>query len=477
MKKAEDFEIKTIEIRKVGEDHAIKPYAKLTDVVLGFQYFEDITIPSVSATLFISDKAANLPSSMPIQGFELVTMELTDRNGKDHQYEFRVWKVGNRVSTEKGQGYVLGLISTAGLINEGVKVNALLKGTANTIVKKVLQDYLNIPEAKVRSDEATNIMKIFPAGKSPFAVIRDLQSKAISKDSFAASGNSAISSIDIDASDTVVASSDTAEDTKQLKGSAGYFFWETVDGFNFRSIDSMASKDPKKFGGSESVATYEFAPAMVEQTEALDPYKIQEITFLSELDLLKKLREGAYSTECTFFDINTGVLTEYTYKLSENWDKMGHLGTATKLPWGQEQLSQYPTRRLSSVINHELWHNGTEIASNESEADSDEPSEVTDNQKQFLVQSIARAGSLFNQQLMISIPGNLDLRAGDKVTVMIPNQIPEKLRETEGDFDPEHSGVYLIKKLNHQFDRIKMSVYTVLELIRDCYGYEDTATK
>ena len=57
MKKAENFEIKTIEIRKVGEDHAIKPYAKLTDVVLGFQYFEDITIPSVSATLFISDKA------------------------------------------------------------------------------------------------------------------------------------------------------------------------------------------------------------------------------------------------------------------------------------------------------------------------------------------------------------------------------------------------------------------------------------
>ena len=39
MKKAEDFEIKTIEIRRVGEDHAIEPYAKLTDVVLGFQYY------------------------------------------------------------------------------------------------------------------------------------------------------------------------------------------------------------------------------------------------------------------------------------------------------------------------------------------------------------------------------------------------------------------------------------------------------
>tara|TARA_B100000902_G_scaffold308412_1_gene297574 strand:- start:519 stop:1949 length:1431 start_codon:yes stop_codon:yes gene_type:complete len=475
--KAEDFTIKTIEIRRVGEDNAEEPFAILTNVVLSFQYFEDITLPSVSATLLISDKAANLPSAMPIQGFELVTMIFTDRNGKDHQYEFRVWKVGNRVSTEKGQGYLLGLISTAGLINEGVKVNALLKGTANTIVKKVLQDYLNVPEAKVRSDEATNIMKIFPAGKSPFAVIRDLQNKSISKDSFASGGNTANSNIGDNSGASITSSSDTAEDTTQLKGSAGYFFWETIDGFNFRSIDSLTSKDPKKFGGSESVATYEYAPAMVEATESLNPWKIQEITFTSELDLLRKLREGAYSTECTFFDINTGVLKEYTYKLSENWDKMGHLGTSTKLPWGQTALSQYPTRRLSSVINHELWYNGTEIASNESEAGSDEPSEITDNQKQFLVQSIARAGSLFNQQLMISVPGNLNLRAGDKITVMIPNQIPEKLRESEGDYDPEHSGVYLIKKLNHQFDRIQMNVYTVLELIRDCYGYEETETK
>ena len=94
-----------------------------------------------------------------------------------------------------------------------------------------------------------------------------------------------------------------------------------------------------------------------------------------------------------------------------------------------------------------------------------------------MVQSISRAGIMFNQQLAISVTGNLDLRAGQKIEVKIPNQVPEKDKEKLGSFDPEHSGVYLISKLNHQFDRTTMNVYTVLELIRDCTGHEETLVK
>ena len=155
---------------------------------------------------------------------------------------------------------------------------------------------------------------------------------------------------------------------------------------------------------------------------------------------------------------------------------MAHLGPQTKLPKGQKQLSQYPTRRLSSIINHENWYNGTEVASNDASDESDEPSEITDSQKQYLVQSIARAGTLFNQQLAISVTGNLKLRVGQKVEVKIPNPVPEQSKEESGKYDPENSGVYLIRKLNHQFDRASMSVYTVLDLIRDSWGYEETKT-
>lgn len=476
IKRAEQFTIKNISIWRVGQEMG-EPYTILTNTIMGFQYFEDIFSPSISATLVVLDKAANLPAYMPIQGFEKVVIEVKDYKGDDHQFDFRVWKIGNRVSTSNGQGYTLGLIGDQGLTNEGVTVNKPIVGKADAIVKEVLMKYLNVPESMVKTDESVNLMKIFPSGKKPFTVIRELQTKAISKDSLGGgTGKPASSKISGEGGTISNHSSDVADNAKILKGTAGYFFWEDRDGFNFKSIDSLASDDPKKFGGAGIEASYEYAPAMVSGGVA-NERKIQEITFRSELDILKKMREGAFSAQCSFFDINTGVYDEYIYKLSDNWNQMAHLGPLTKLPQGQKDLSQFPTRRFSTVINHEYWYNGTEVASNESKDNSDEPSEITDNQKQYLVQSISRAGIMFNQQLAISVTGNLDLRAGQKIEVKIPNQVPEKDKEKLGSFDPEHSGVYLISKLNHQFDRTTMNVYTVLELIRDCTGHEETLVK
>ena len=474
--KAEQFTLKYVAIWKVGKEMG-DPYAYLTNVWSSFQYVEDLLSPSISGTLVILDKALNLPADMPLTGFEKVVISVTDYEGEDHQFDFRVWKIGNRVMTDKGQAYTLGLIGDQALTNEGVKVNKVLTDTASGMVKSLLVDYLNVPGAMVKVEESTGMKRIIPAGKSPFAVIRDLQPKAISKETFTAGSSSTNSNIsDGSGGSTVDTKSDNAKDAKQLKGSAGYFFWEDRDGFNFKSIDSVVSPDPKKFGGSGPVAVYEYQPANVDATESQANRKIQEVAFRSEIDMMRKLREGAWSTECAFFDINTGVYTEYTYKLSESWDQMAHLGPQTKLPKGQKQLSQYPTRRLSSIINHENWYNGTEVASNDASDESDEPSEITDSQKQYLVQSIARAGTLFNQQLAISVTGNLKLRVGQKVEVKIPNPIPEQSKEESGKYDPENSGVYLIRKLNHQFDRASMSVYTVLDLIRDSWGYEETKT-
>ena len=474
--KAEQYSLKFISIWKVGQEMG-NPYANLKDMFSSFQYVEDLLSPSISGTLVLLDKALNIPADMPLTGFEKVVIAVTDSEGEDHQFDFRVWKVANRVLTDKGQIYTLGLIGDQALTNEGVKVNKVLTNTASGMVKSLLIDYLNVPDPKIKIEESVNMMKIIPAGKSPFAVIRDLQPKAISKEIFTSGSSKTSSNIaDGSGSSTVDTKSDDVKDAKQLKGSSGYFFWEDRDGFNFKSIDSVVSPDPKKFNGSGPVAIYEYEPANITATESKANRKIQELSFRSEIDMMKKLRQGAWATECAFYDINTGVYTEYTYKLSESWDKMAHLGPQTKLPKGQEQLSQYATRRISSVINHEHWYNGTEVASNDSSDGSDEPSEITDFQKQYLVQSISRAGTLFNQQLAISVTGNLKLRVGQKVEVRIPNMVPEASKEDMGSYDPENSGVYLIRKLNHQFDRASMSVYTVLDLIRDSWGYEDTKT-
>ena len=58
--------------------------------------------------------------------------------------------------------------------------------------------------------------------------------------------------------------------------------------------------------------------------------------------------------------------------------------------------------------------------------------------------------------------------AGDKIEIKIPDQKSEDEKEP---WDPEYSGTYLIKNLNHQFmTGSTPKVYTVLELVRDSQG-------
>ena len=229
----------------------------------------------------------------------------------------------------------------------------------------------------------------------------------------------------------------------------------------FASFDALVSAIPKK-------EEFKWLPGKVEY-ESL--YKIQEVVFEQEINMMKKLREGAYSSICCFFNINTGKYTERVYSLEDTWEEMVHLGSQTDLPVGQKTLSQYPTRVMSTVFNHENW-NMVEGIADSTDDNRDSTFEYTDNQMDYLSQSVARAGIMFNQQLTISLTGQLYLSAGDLIEIRIPNQLPDQARDDE-QYDPEHSGTYLIKKLNHQFNVLDQTVHTVLDLIRDSYGIKE----
>ena len=142
----------------------------------------------------------------------------------------------------------------------------------------------------------------------------------------------------------------------------------------------------------------------------------------------------------------------------------------------REELSKYPSRVMSTIIDHEKWNMTSEIGSNEPKPGGDGSTTFPDFQKHFLSQGYARAGILQNQQVTISITGHLELCAGDKIEMRVPNQKAEVIKDEP--WDQEHSGTYLIKNLNHQFNMGEQpSVYSVLELVRDSYGIKDSESK
>ena len=453
---ASSFTTKQISIWKAGEENGT-PYANLLAMCAHLQYHEDIGYPAYSATAVIVDNAENLISSMPIQGFEKVVFEVEDINGDDYSYEFRVWKVSNRSSADRQQVYTLCLISVEGLINEGMRVNTIQTGTPTEIAAKLLREKLGVSPGQIFAQESEGRIKMLPAKKTPFSVIRSLQSKTVAKKE-----PSKKTSKSVPGATPSVTASDVGSGAQKAKGTAGFLFFQTRKGFVYKSIDELSSIDAAPTIGQK----YVWAPGKTSGDDSL--YKIQEISYGSEIDMMKKLREGTYSSIVHYLDINTGKYEEFVYSLKDTWDDMVHMGSQTKLPIGQTTLSEYPSRVMSTIVNNECWYSGTEVAT--------EKSEYLDRQKDYLSQGISRLGLMFNQVLTISVTGHLELSAGDKIEVRIPNQKEEQQRETEV-WDPEHSGTYLIKHLNHQFDIPGQNVYTVLELIRDSYGIKDKESK
>ena len=464
---ASSCECKQIALYKAGEDS--EPYANLIGMAVTVQYHEDIFWPAYGATMTVVDNQENLIASMPIQGFEKVVMEFEDVLGETYSYTFRVWTITNRIVRERRNTYTIGLISEAGMRNEISRVNTMIEGNTSTKVKELLSKKLKIPEGTIDAEASATSVKVLPTKKTPFALIRSLQSKTVSE----RTGKVGAAKSSDSSSSTVSTESDisTAE-AEKATGTAGYLFFQTRKGHVFRSIDSLCSSDDE-FNGKPPVNLEDpFFMSRAAVAEGDDSRKrIQEINFGNELNIMKKLREGAYSSLCCFYNINTGEYEEQLYSLKDMWGNMAHMGSQEILPKGQRALSKDPSRIMSSIINHENWYMGSKVASNEDKHGGDGDNSYPDWQKQFLTQGISRIGILFNQELSISLTGHLELCAGDKVEIRIPNQMPDD--EKKPVWDPEHSGTYLIKNLNHQFNIPSQSVYTVLELIRDSYGIKD----
>ena len=461
---AASFKLKSIELYKAKDAETV--FANIMSLVTTFQYHEDIMWPAVGATMVVIDNAENFISSMPIQGFERVVVKLEDINEDEYEYNFRVWTVTNRATQDRRQMYTLGLISEQGLFNEGLRVNSTQKGEISEVVKNIMKTYLNTEFKEDFIEESRTHVKIVPTKKSPFSLIRSLQTKAVPAKTYKTLNNNSVPLGRMASErDKEIMSDLNKELAEKAKGTAGYLFFETYNGYVFKSFDGLVSAIPKK-------EEFKWLPGKVD-FESL--YKIQEVVFSQEINMMQKLREGAYSSICCFFNINTGKYTERVYSLEDTWEEMVHLGSQTDLPVGQKTLSQYPTRVMSTVVNHENWNMGEGIADS-TDDNRDSTFEYTDNQMDYLSQSLARAGIMFNQQLTISLTGHLDLSAGDLIEIRIPNQVADQSRDDEK-YDPEHSGTYLIKKLNHQFNILEQNVYTVLDLIRDSYGIKERESK
>ena len=455
-----DFRLKSV---KITPNSGGSPY-EMGNLVNSFNYVESVTAPFLSATMEVVD-SAGLLTGLPIQGGEPVEISVsTNASEEAYTYKMVIWTVGNRFVRQQQQAYTIGLISTEALLNEVIRINKPLSGNPESIVNDILKNSLKT-DKDIFSESSKFETKMIPNRKRPFDLISTLCVKSVSPQTNYSSTNSGNSN----------------KSEQQVKGSGGFFFWETKRGYNFFAVDSLCADESSKLK-SKKLNSQSWGPYIERignQDDGADErFVIYESIFSSEINLLQSLRKGKYSSLMVFFNHSTGQYEEYVYKIKDSYDNMAHLGGQegiTLIPSNQIELSDYPTRIMSVFLDHETWYNEAKPASPDPKDGGTDPTKFADWQKFYTAQSIARYELLKNQNCSIVIPGNPEICAGDKIDIRLVNKLPKVMAKDEP-FDTESSGVYLINEVTHTYDTTVGTngrFLTTLRLMRDSYGLKD----
>lgn len=441
--------------------------------VMSLVIYESLESPYIMGEMAITDSGVNLIATVPITGLEKITFGVKTPYFSDTEYKYTMYvsAVRNRVGAGKIQTYTLDLISYEGLQNEGIRIGKMYADYGHKIVQDIMSTYFKTNK-KVSVETCKYQMKFVPRSQRPFDLIYSFLPKCISGD-FSSNTDTGTKS-SITNNNTNTSSQSDANPLENISGSAGYFFWETYDGFQFKSIDKLCSSEFSNgtSGGDKVKDTFVYRLGKIEGNKDAGR-NILEYQYTNEIDVLKKMRHGTYSSMMVFFNPSTGQYEEYIFKMDESYNSMIHLGKDEKIPEGPKQLSKYPTRIMTQIIDHETFYEGTEIASPDPKDNDKAGTPFPDYKKYYTSQSIARKLLLNNQEMRVTICGNLSLRAGDKINILLPNFSVNEERKTE-QYDAQHSGTYLIRDISYEFYLEKNGqaniAVTNLTLIRDSFG-------
>ena len=231
--------------------------------------------------------------------------------------------------------------------------------------------------------------------------------------------------------------------------SAGYLFWETSKGYNFKSLDKMfdtTGKTIKKFEET-GFADNRVSPGY--------NGKILRSSFLLINDMLKQFEEGAYATELDLFN---PLSKEITFqKITRTTPEEGNgIIAGLDLPILSKEYRDKATLEL-----HKTKDDGQKIIPGGGLANIGDTSfDIV----KTSVQSLQNYRQKFSSSVNIVIDADLSLSAGDLVFCKFPETSQKKSQSGS----PKDSGIYMIADLCHY--STPTQAFTGLNLVRDSYG-------
>ena len=445
------------------------------------QYWESIMQDTVRATVVFTDTGNAINEKSAVDGLPIVGQEKVSLTFKDHQENELIFKDDtalyvNKVTpitndTTKSMVH-LDLVSKEYIMNEKIRLNkrfdgkiatGAVTGMANKAmnwisgggngghIEKILktdEKYL-ATKKEVDIDKTSNNYNFIGNNRKPFYILNWLSRFGI-------------------------------PDTDKAEGNtAGFFFWETSDGFKFKAIDTLLdeTKNPQK----KSIIYNQ----SVEGESIPEGYDIKAVGYEldNRVDVQAKYKMGAYSSRIVMFDPfncfyeviapNAGVTQteEESSEAPENEPaNKKNLTTAGRgLPLLNKEFDREGKNQDYTRTTYMLLDTGT-LPTGDTDEQLNKSKDINFDAKSVLNQSIMRMNQLFSQKTTVTIPGDFSLHAGDSIFFDPP---AEKAGGTD-DVNQESGGLYIIADLCH-FVTPKEH-YTKMNLIRDSFGRKGNHT-
>ena len=437
----------------------------LSGGLVDFYYYESVLSNSVTATATImetgfqlddkgtAETAQGTVDGLPIRGGERTDIEMEDTYGNQLIFEDGLYVNRIRDVNPGSQQdiYYLDLASREYFANEQTRVVKRYEGSISQNIETILKDVLEV-EGEIDVDETAVPYNFMGNDKKPFHIISWLASKSIPQ-------------------------MQSEEGKTATGGAAGYLFYQTRDGFHFRSIDKILSEEQtKKF-------IYNNTPGG--PPEDYDA-KILHYDIEGDVDMNQNLIQGMYASRSIFFDFfafNYDV-REVSLAAPENFksgvppasDKSGPVVTQEKITTAAEKIdvvakefTQSPSRLMTHVLDVGTMPNGT-TTEEQLENQKEDREAVNFDAANTMMQSIMRYNQMFTVKINIIIPGDFSIKAGD----MVQCDFPELDGSNKKDPNLETGGKYMVAYVCHRIN--PSSTTTSLSLVRDSFGKKTTGT-
>lgn len=412
IKSAGDYELVDV---KIGS--AKGQIFDVANFVIDINIYEDMFSPTMSGNITLND-AQDLINLLPMIGEErlLITFKtpsMGDNQGL-YEQEFYIYKMTDReYSAERAITYTLHFVSFETVRDLNSKISKGFAGNINSVVELILTQELRTSK-KINIEKTKNTTTYVSNFWTPFTNINFLAKRSISQET----------------------------------ESANFLFFETNRGFNYISVDTLLTADPKTkyiYDNNSRDPSGDGGGSTRDIAEALS--RIQSVKINTAFDYMNRIQSGMYKSRLITHEIVTKTYNVQTMSYDDEFKKHNHLNpyplSTLNLPSKTLAFLDTKPRALENFNNFK-----------------------SDKMKTWHLKNIMQMSEINAYYMDMTVPGRSDLCVGDIVDIYMYRPTPFNQKDQEEQLlDKTFSGRYMIASLCHNLNREKHEIH--MSVVKD----------